>query len=296
MSNLKEKISKLILLNKEFFNNFFFFNLFIKNIKINGLLILFLFVASGFYLHKHSFISGVLIGIISSAMASFNLIDGYKEYKIRNAKIIILSYLKSETDGLLETMIGHVANVFEKIKKTATDNFKKDSAMNIEFAARDIFVEHHNSTRIKLVSDIENIAKSIFNYCVKYNTPQDLVDFNVAIYKFTSIKEIVSSQLILVNDEFLLGAYTELILIMSQINSKDLTENVPIVIGGGKDIKLIIDCFYLLTNCYDSLLRYKKQIDEYVTIRNNKHHDFFSLCDSLLDPETSSGCRGGLKK
>lgn len=265
-------------INNEQFNNIyvFFFDFFLKNIKINGILLLLLFLACDLYFYHHPFVSGCLLGIVGSAFASFNLIDGYKEYKNRNAKIIILSYLKSETDGLLETMIGYVKIVFEKIKNNSTNDLQKDCAMNIEFAACYIYVKHNNSKKIKLVNDIENISKSIFNYCVKYHAPQDSIDFSVAISKLTSIKEIVSSQLIIVNDEFLLETYTELILIMSQINSKDLPENIPIIIGGGKDIKLIIDCLYLLRGCYDNLLSYEMQINKYTKERNNKHTRFFN--------------------
>lgn len=274
MGNFNEKISAWITNEKSNTIYFFFFKFFFKNIKVNFILILLIFIAGGFYLYKHSFISGALLGIIGSAIASFNLVDGYKEYKIRNVKTHILSLLKSETDGLFETMLGYTKEIFNDEAHSATDEEQKKIAYKIWNKQKELWLHYHNLTKKELTQKIAELSKQIFNYCIKYNSPENVIDFSIAISKLNSIKDIVSSQLILVNDELLLSSYVELTLIMGNLDSKNLPENEVI---GGNDIDDIINYFYLIMNCYNCLLYYKKQINNYVTIRNKKHDDFFCL-------------------
>ena len=273
MHNFKERIFKG--LSNEKFNNIwvFFFIFLVKNIKINILLVLLIFLAGGFYIHHHSFISGGLLGIIGSAIASFNLVDGYKEYKSRNAKTIILSYLKSETDGLLETMLGYTKNIFENAAHTIEDKEQQKQAYAIWNKESKLWVKYKNHSKKELIKEIKELSILIFDYCTEYDSPQDIIDFSVAIAKMKSIKNIVSSLLIMVNDECLLSAYTELILILSSLDSTDLPDNVPI---GGSDIDMITNCFYLLKNCYEHLLAYQEEINEYVKDRNVTHKTFYS--------------------
>lgn len=274
MDNVKEKVSTWINNEKSNTIYFFFFNFFCKNIKINGILLLLILFAWVFYIHHHSFLSGALLGIIGSAIASFNLIDGYKEYKMRNVKIHILSLLKSQTDGLFETMLGYTKEIFHEVAHAAKDEKQEKLAYEIWNKQSNLWVHYHNLKKDELTKKIEELSKLIFNYCVEFHSPENVIDFSVAISKINSIKDIVSSQLTLVNDELLLSSYVELILIMSHLESEDLPENISI---GGNDIDDIRNCFYLLMNCYKFLLCYKEQINEYVKIRNKKHDDFFAL-------------------
>lgn len=243
----------------------------LKNGIINFWLIIILVLI--FHFSKDDFVNNIAIGILGSTFAAFNLIDGYNQYKVRNAKIIIISTLKTNTNDFLEKLLFHVENIFKNEAKIEENQEIEKIAWEIINLKMEIWANYNNLSQLVI-----NNLKKLFNAIIKYNSHKDLciidTDFSALKFRLQKIKEIISSYWEIIDDKKLIHSYAEFILLMNKLEQIKQKEEEII---GESDMDIIKDAIYTITDCYQSLFSYNRKISNYVKKRNEKHGQICSL-------------------
>lgn len=248
----------------------------LKNGIINLVIILFTILSWIFIHPNHHTVFGITIGIIGSALASFNLIDGYNVYKIKVAKITIISNLLSETSIFLNIILDLIGKVLKKeIERLPDDSEEKRFALKITGLQLSAF-NCGDNLKYETVEKLEKIFALFCKFCKKVNLRDEIINFDNARIQFRKIESIITSYWAMINDESLINSYTELMLAGSDLNESYQYEDV---IEVGNDMNTLRANFYMIINCYKSLLRYKTIMQNYTEPRRKKYFGF--IADSL---------------
>lgn len=209
----------------------------------------------------------MFLGVIASIFASFNLIDSFKEYQIKKTKIIIITKIKVYTDELFAGLLKIIEPIFDNEAKQKNWNKETKDIVNKITTLR-ISLENLKQENLDNLKDLSILIR---NYCRMDKFSKDDIEFKDIRFTLQKMRNLILSQInIIGGNEKLSKAYAELELILSQLDSK---ENIPI--SNRNDITTITDFFYLIYNCYQSIIPYEKEMSDETDKRYKKHHEFF---------------------